>query len=80
MEPKKHSSSLCPGGQWGPSDADRGHGLTQTLSVLKEQQKYPSRLEAEQIDALITGKFYEHNEKPIIINSHEYFMAGVALI
>lgn len=51
------------GGQWGPSYADGGRGLIQTLPALKEREKHPSRLEAEQIETLIAGKFYEDNKK-----------------
>lgn len=42
---------------------DGGRGLIQTRPALKERQKHPSRLEAEQIETLIAGKFYEDNKK-----------------
>lgn len=65
-----------PRGQWDCSYSDVGRGLIQTL---KGRQNSQCRQEAEQTETLIAGKFYEDN-KNIIINGHEYFMEGVALV
>lgn len=52
-----------------------GPGLIQTL---KETQEHPSMLQAEQIKKLLESFMRIINN--IIINGHEYFMAGVVLM
>lgn len=62
-ETREHSPSSRQRGQQSRSHTDGGRGLIQTLPALEERQKHPSRLEAEQIETLIAGKFYEDNKK-----------------